>query len=130
MLFRCPVCHQRSILFLTKLLHLTGGTNGRHGANQFECTACNADLRCNFALLSTFAYSFILYTAATIASDFHPLFNTSLRNFGSIGGIFTLIAFFLYPIYPAQNGNNWTGTLRMAYLSLFILALSALLRFR
>jgi len=94
MYFSCPACHQKSILFPTKALHVNGST-GSSIHNQFECTHCGAILTCAYSPLPFFIIGALVQLFITGSGAISDLW---------MGGLLcALAAIFLFPIRQAND---------------------------
>lgn len=88
MLFKCPVCNQRTILFPVVFLHAWGAWGDRH--NIFECTHCHSALGSSYAPLPFMVIGAILTIFITQQGGMIDMVYGGL--------IFSLLVMLVYPI--------------------------------
>ncbi len=121
MFFKCPVCHRRSIFFLTKLLAFIPY---RYDVpNRFRCTACGAPLKCYFAIVPLFFIGWVVFFISGAFSTCYYL-GASFGSALTLSGAFVALSLFLYPIYPEAESHVRHGGLRAAGVLAMVVAIN------
>lgn len=97
MLFTCPACKQRTILFPTVLLHVWGKWPSS-AANRFECTHCHTELACYYSPIPFLLLGAILQIFLLQSGSLQDLWMGALITAG--------LALFVFPVKDAgQDGS-------------------------